>query len=190
MIQTTEPRNAVGRREDPTVRFVEDFVRVDATTLAKARNGRVGDVPSATIQLSWTHFGQPGTRTITLPVTYSKQPFGGRRAWWRCPFCKRRCGVLLAPETDGQFACRTCWCATYLSDHPGRVRRHQLVDLLMCGAWGRWPLQEAADALTAPRKRGVRRGRRVGQRAARKQIELWRFWTSGPGLLKDHRQLL
>ena len=190
MIPTTKAQNPVGRRTDPTVRIVQDFVRVDATTLAKARNGRVGDLPEATIQLSWTHFGQPDTRTITLPVTYSQQPFGGRRAWWRCPACKRRCGVLLAPDADGQFACRTCWGATYLSDHPGRVRRQQLVDLLMCGASGRWRLQEDADALAAPRKRGVRRGRRVGQRAAKKQIELLRFWTSGPGLLKDHRQLL
>jgi hypothetical protein len=50
------------------------------------------------------------TLYYTIPVSYTPLPTGGRRAWWQCPTCARRCGVLYLPWRIGarRFACRQC----------------------------------------------------------------------------------
>ena len=41
--------------------------------------------------------------------------FGGKRYWFRCPLCKRRCLELFLPLGEKVFACRLCYKLTYLS---------------------------------------------------------------------------
>jgi len=40
---------------------------------------------------------------------------GGKRYWFRCPLCKRRCFELFLPIGEKVFACRLCHRLTYLS---------------------------------------------------------------------------
>ena len=47
--------------------------------------------------------------TSTLPY------FGGRRRWFLCPSCGRRCGKLYNPPGSVWFACRLCFKLTYTS---------------------------------------------------------------------------
>src|SRR5215470_15329712 len=109
-----------GRPEETTPLFVEDCVRFDARVLLAKCRRAVDDAPTRSFTWSWTEYGRPRSRNVTLPVTSTRQPFGGVRRWWVCPFCRRRCGVLLAVECQGPIACRRCHRARYMSDYPGR----------------------------------------------------------------------
>jgi hypothetical protein len=67
-----------------------------------------------------------GVRTSEQVVMCWTVPnYGGRRPWWRCPGCARRCAVLFHDE--GRFRCRTCLGLTYtmsqLSDHLRPLRQ-------------------------------------------------------------------
>lgn len=50
---------------------------------------------------------------ITLPLAWTDCNYGGRRPWWRCPSCGRRCAVLL--RRGGRYACRSCHGLSYRS---------------------------------------------------------------------------
>lgn len=57
-----------------------------------------------------------GGRRQWIGLDYTPQPFGGQRAWFECPGCGERCGVLYAPRAAGsRFACRPCWGVAYQS---------------------------------------------------------------------------
>ena len=66
--------------------------------------GSVGLVvaPGRGALLHYTYRGED--RRVWLHFAYSDTPFGGRRAWWACPGCGRRCGVVYGP----MFVCRRC----------------------------------------------------------------------------------
>jgi hypothetical protein len=52
--------------------------------------------------------------------------YGGSRAWFRCPWCPRRCAILYGLSGDGYFACRRCLRLAYASeaeDTMGRLWR-------------------------------------------------------------------
>ncbi len=166
-------------------RFVEDFVaRVDATQLlAKCRGAPVRALlgPGPVEHLRFVpvtchdHTGRP-LRTLTVEVTWTRQHFGGWRGWWRCPFCRHRCGLLLQLDASSPVACRRCWHAQYTSDYPRRLQQTRRRDVLLLAAGGSPALDRELQLLSARRRRGVRRGRRVFRRAVRL-------------LVKQHREI-
>ena len=174
------------RPAGPRLRFVEDFVaaRADATQLlAKSRGAPVravlGPLPVEYLRFvpvtCHDHAGRP-VRTLTVEVTWTRQPLGGRRGWWRCSCCRRRCAVLLIADAQSPVACRRCWRAQYTSDYPRQQQQTRRRDVLLLAAGGSPALDRELQLLSAQRRRGVRRGRRVFQRAVRL-------------LVKQHREI-
>jgi len=43
---------------------------------------------------------------VNIGLTYSKTRFGGSRAWFICPVCQKRVGVLF--HLNNQILCRIC----------------------------------------------------------------------------------
>jgi hypothetical protein len=156
--------------------FVTDCIRLDATILlAKSRGARFTPAEASRGDLTYhatlqrTEDGRPEQWTVDLPLISTKQHLGGRRLWWRCPVCGSRRRVLLAINFQGPIACRACYGAQHLSDYPAHARRRRLVDLFNSSEHG--SLDHDAEQelawLQAPRRRGVRRGRRLEQRIRR-----------------------
>lgn len=56
-----------------------------------------------------------------VSIEFSAMPFGGRRAWFRCPKCERRCAAVY--DIDQAPVCRSCTGATYLSQRETHVDR-------------------------------------------------------------------
>jgi hypothetical protein len=56
-----------------------------------------------------------------VSIDFSATPFGGRRAWFRCPRCERRCAAVY--DIDQEPVCRNCTGATYSSQREGHVDR-------------------------------------------------------------------
>lgn len=86
---------------------------------------------------------EPGQEVLgSLALEWSPCPFGGARAYWRCPRCDRRCEVLFLadPAASGPIAadghaCRRCARVAYESSSMTRVdrlytRRDAILDLL------------------------------------------------------------
>lgn len=81
-----------------------------------------------------------------FPISFSEQPFGGRRRWFVCNGCGRRCRVLIGGR---HFRCRHCYDATYPSQYE-RIRCRGLAkaekarekvgaDPGICNPWPRKP---------------------------------------------------
>jgi hypothetical protein len=73
----------------------------------------------------------PGGRQIEvrLYVTWTVPTFGGRRLWFHCPLCGRRCGRLYIPSRREGVGCRKCFRLLYSSQFEKRPlmllwRRH------------------------------------------------------------------
>jgi len=56
-----------------------------------------------------------------IPVTRRAQPFGGWRAFWLCPGCKRACELLYVRK--GCVECRRCSGMSYASQARGAMQR-------------------------------------------------------------------
>jgi hypothetical protein len=54
--------------------------------------------------------------TETVVIDWVAQKLGGCRAWWLCPRCQRRCGVLFC-ATGAQWCCRICAKVSYTSSN-------------------------------------------------------------------------
>jgi hypothetical protein len=54
--------------------------------------------------------------TQTVAIDWVVQRLAGQRAWWLCPGCQRRCGVLFNP-TGEVWSCRACAKITYSSSN-------------------------------------------------------------------------
>lgn len=189
----TSSRRSRGRPFGPPPVFLGDCQRFDATALlAKSRGARFSGAESGAAgrpgqwTLQWTEDGRTQYRTVALPVTTTRQHFGGIRRWWRCPLCGRRCRVLVAVAPEAPIACRVCLNTRYASDYPARDRRRRFVGLFH--ALGRGGLdaddQREMDFLLAPRRRGIRRGRRVRLRAARSLMRLQARLEAVPSILQ------
>jgi hypothetical protein len=174
--------------------FLADCVLLDATALlSRSRGARFLADPVGRDDLSsqWTLQWKEGThtqrRTLTLRVTTTAQPLGGVRRWWRCPVCGRRCRVLAAVTPEAPVGCRVCLQARYATDYPARHRRRQFVALFH--SLGDGVLDSEAerelDSLLAPRRRGVRRGRRVCLRAIRALMRLQARSEAVTGILQS-----
>src|SRR4051794_24279757 len=120
------PKNR-GRPNGAKPLFAEDCMRLDANVLlAKARGVDLqtdADHWSVPTQLSWTDWRGPQTRVLHLPIVATVPPFGGRRWWYLCPRCRRRCGVLFLANPDEPVFCRTCRPVRYSIAYPGRRQR-------------------------------------------------------------------
>lgn len=68
------------------------------------------------MELSYTAGREPDRENIRerFELTYTVQPFGGRRRWFTCKSCGRRCRVLIGGR---YFRCRHCYQATYPSQY-------------------------------------------------------------------------
>jgi hypothetical protein len=163
-----------GRPKGSCRLVVEDCTRVDATLmLAKSRGHDLeDDLDALPVTISWNDYGRTHARSLRMPVTTTVQRLGGVRRWWRCPTCGRRCRILLVWSKDSTVAvaCRRCLGAVYSSDYPGR---HCLKEMgaVLTGFLGDGSIpgiercRRELDVLLAKRRRGVRRGRRLLQRA-------------------------
>src|SRR5687767_7367378 len=84
------------------------------------------DTRRATARLTYRAGGaaHPLDEEITLHST--AQPLGGRRWWFQCPACGRRCGKLHLPPAALRFRCRLCHGLAYQSQRespPARWER-------------------------------------------------------------------
>jgi len=165
-------------------------VQLDATTLLARVRGASWSWPEAAGDargawtLRWVEDGRPQLRVVELRVTASRQHLGGVRRWWRCPACDRRCRLLLAIDARAPIACIRCLQARYGSDYPARERRRRFVALFNAlGDDGLGLADAELDLLLAPRRRGVRRGRRILLRAARALGRLTARCNALPGIL-------
>jgi hypothetical protein len=173
----TNPRRRRGRPFGPAPTFLDDCVRLDATLLlSKCRGARLvatdapGDVRHHWT-LQWTEDGHAQQRLVELRVTATPQPLGGCRLWWVCGLCRRRCRRLLATDPRAPLGCRVCLRARYAAaDYAARHRRRRFIAIVHALGSGRLDVEHddaELDMLLAPRRRGVRRGRRILMRAAR-----------------------
>jgi hypothetical protein len=58
------------------------------------------------VQLRSRRASPPVTERVLLTPTMPT--FGGKRWWFTCPGCERRCRVLYVPPAGGRFGCRRC----------------------------------------------------------------------------------
>ncbi len=66
--------------------------------------------------------GKEHHRRQDVGLTYTTPRFGGRRPWFTCPACERRCAALYF--LHGEFGCRTCQGLAYRSQRESR-RNHK-----------------------------------------------------------------
>ena len=180
-------RQKRGRPPGPAPLFVEDLIRLDAN--AYLTNSRGVEDTGATVTAWALRQGASDiSRMFVVRITRTDQPFGGTRRWWICPGCQRRCRVLFLVDLNGPLGCRRCSDARYLKDYRGRARwRHFRETLLnVMGNWADDPDLRQLDALLAPRRRSVRRGRRVTQRAMRLLVRTTRALESTGARLNSY----
>lgn len=74
-----------------------------------------------------------------IGLDWTRCHYGGRRAWFRCPQCSRRCGVLFGGPT---FLCRVCGNLAYPSSreepHYRHLRRARKIRARLGDAGGGW----------------------------------------------------
>jgi len=143
---------------------VEDFGCVlDLAWLRRTRNC----VPGHAGRITWSHRGverasigytvEPGglrlsyqlstngtgvSVTEALPIVTTATQFGGRRHWFSCPGCGRRCRIVYHSE---RFRCRRCLGAHHESQYQNEAlntcaRRWRLRSLLEERGGMAWPL--------------------------------------------------
>ena len=56
-----------------------------------------------------------------IRLLWTKPNFGGKRAWFKCPACRRRASVVYGREQ--QWACQRCWNGNYPSQKESRYDR-------------------------------------------------------------------
>ena len=106
--------------------------------------------------------------SLAFDVTPTRQPCNRQRWWWVCRSCGRRRRVLLSGRSNQEFRCRPCLRAVYESDYRRRpTRRDRLRDAAGMAPVVLERLRRLLAALTARKRRGVRRGRHVHRRVAR-----------------------
>ena len=63
------------------------------------------------VVLNYIHKKEPVEQQI--PLDWTSCHCGGKRSWWRCPHCGRRCAVLYS--AGKYFSCRACQGLVYTS---------------------------------------------------------------------------
>lgn len=122
-----------------------EWVLLDGRTLLMEMVVDTGDDTGA-LQLRYPVGKQTLSDRIELVTTATQ--FGGRRWWFSCPRCGRRCGVLYLPPGLTRWACRTCHDLAYrTSQEHNKVLERYLrmpTDVLQ-------RFMDGADLLTAVR---------------------------------------
>lgn len=160
MIRIQRAYNRPSRRP-----FRDDCAAIPAKPVWMPKNSWT--LESVALTVAWPDGQQ---QSVSLTAVSTVQRLGGERWWWICPRCLRRCGVLLSPAVGEEFACRRCLRAVYVSDYPTRRRLRELGLFLRGEPGSPQDLLTRSYELDRPRRRGIRRGRRVQWRA----IELMR----------------
>jgi hypothetical protein len=91
----------------------------NTNTVAYKRRGQ-----ALTLQytfISGPHKGESVEYAIQITETHPH--YGGRRSWFQCPTCSRRCGKLHLANTQRYFLCRICADLTYQSTREPRLTR-------------------------------------------------------------------
>jgi hypothetical protein len=93
-----------------------------------------------------------------IDIVWTATPFG-RRPWWNCPGCARRCARLYNPA-GRRWRCRTCYNVTYTSSNESdkRLAYHRL-----------WGLLDPDNLVSAPT-----RGLILALRGHRRLEDRWR----------------
>ena len=104
----------------------ESAKRFDVMELRdQARNDHWEDGHVVRLSYPAPHTGRPITAKVE--VSFTEQPFGGRRVWWSCPECPARVRYLFGGRPDAgqpyRIACAVCQRILYPCQHEGRVRR-------------------------------------------------------------------
>ncbi|MEW5924344.1 MAG: hypothetical protein AB1746_10185 [Candidatus Zixiibacteriota bacterium] len=66
--------------------------------------------------------GQSSERRYVIHYESTSCNYGGKRWWFLCPDCGRRCRVLYLPSNQVYFSCRVCHNLTYESQQEGKSR--------------------------------------------------------------------
>jgi hypothetical protein len=74
--------------------------------------------------LSYATFADQRRQTVGLVSSPSN--LRGRRFWWLCPDCSRRCLKLYLPPRANLFGCRLCHDLSYESAQSSRQRYYEL----------------------------------------------------------------
>ena len=82
--------------------------QIDIRKVAK----KISDIPET------IHF--EGERIVT---TWTRTNFGGRRQWFLCPSCDRRCAIIYRRGNGPLWCCRICGSGRYLSEHESPHQR-------------------------------------------------------------------
>lgn len=132
----------ISRAREPVYRLTRDIHSLDVRLLA--RHGRFsGDEWSGSVR--WNLLGAPPRFTpfrstsnelaldvratsqessqglVRVGISWSACALGGRRPWFLCPRCGRRCAVLYLPA--GSIECRVCGELRYQSQREARYWR-------------------------------------------------------------------
>jgi len=96
-------------------------------TWVAGAEGRVGvaHAPLGAVRATTAH-----ALVYVATLTHTPTPTGGRRAWWVCPSCGRRCAALYLPDDHERLGCRRCCRLVYASQYPPlkRKRRRKRAD--------------------------------------------------------------
>lgn len=87
------------------------------------------------LDLAYTIAGQPVRCAIAICTT--RPHFGGRRLWWHCPQCDRRCRKLYLASGEKTYMCHVCADLTYLSTRQ-RVGNRRAVLAWRIAQWRKW----------------------------------------------------
>jgi hypothetical protein len=122
---------------------VENCLRFDATTLkkylAELHDGQYTAISShggpidyevqrrgpqrfvVQLRVRWQSLAPEVITSVDLEPT--TPTYGGRRWWFRCPGCERRCRVLYLPHGGSRFGCRVCLDLAYATQYVSRITR-------------------------------------------------------------------
>jgi hypothetical protein len=92
----------------------EEFASIGVKTLADAIE----------LDYSWAPSGENRRHILCVArLTFTPCRFGGKRSWFLCPECWRRCEVLYGVTRRGNFACRVCQRLAYASEAESPIDR-------------------------------------------------------------------
>lgn len=101
---------------------VEDVARASVDALAGAEQDP-GEPTAVLRYRSAIGNGVVIERSESVRLVWTRPPYGGRRWWFCCPRCRRRCGVLYSAPLYPTFACRLCHDLRYVSQRADDSRR-------------------------------------------------------------------
>ena len=129
---------------------------------------RTGEISLAAqangVRLLYSLTGRDGTKTRIdelVPFTYTAAMFGGRRQWFMCLKCRRRCRRIFGGR---YFRCRQCYGLVYASTRePPHQRAIDRADRLRKRVGGGWGAFDGEDFPPKPPRMRWRTYRRLEQ---------------------------